>query len=51
MRIRELTIENFRKFRQLTVLSGFDDGLNLVCEPYGRSRRGGGTRRCSDGAG
>jgi DNA repair exonuclease SbcCD ATPase subunit len=33
MRIRELTIENFRKFRQLTVLSGFDDGLNLVCEP------------------
>lgn len=33
MRIRELSIENFRKFRQLTVLTGFDEGLNLVCEP------------------
>lgn len=33
MRIRELTIENFRKFRKPTVLTGFDGGLNLVCEP------------------
>ena len=33
MRIRELSIENFRKFRKLTVLNGFDNGLNLVCEP------------------
>lgn len=33
MRIRELSIENFRIFRKPTVLSGFDDGLNLVCEP------------------
>ena len=33
MRIRELSIENFRKFRKPTVLTGFDDGLNLVCEP------------------
>lgn len=33
MRIRELSIENFRKFRKPTVLTGFNDGLNLVCEP------------------
>lgn len=32
MRIRELEIENFRKFRQPVRLSGFADGLNLVCE-------------------
>ncbi|MFG1378413.1 AAA family ATPase [Xanthobacter autotrophicus] len=33
MRIRRLTIENFRKFRAPVVLEGFADGLNLVCEP------------------
>ncbi|MFG1243216.1 AAA family ATPase [Xanthobacter sp. V7C-4] len=33
MRIRRLTIENFRKFRSPVVLEGFADGLNLVCEP------------------
>lgn len=33
MRIRELTIENFRKFRRPITLAGFSDGLNLVCEP------------------
>jgi len=33
MLIRELKIENFRKFRQPVHLSGFGDGLNLVCEP------------------
>jgi hypothetical protein len=32
MRIRTLSIENFRKFREAVRLSGFDDGLNLVCE-------------------
>lgn len=32
MRIRELRIENFRKFRQPLHLTGFEDGLNLVCE-------------------
>lgn len=32
MRIRELRIENFRKFRQPLLLTGFEDGLNLVCE-------------------
>ncbi len=32
MRVRELEIENFRKFRRLVRLTGFDDGLNLVCE-------------------
>ncbi len=32
MRIRELRIENFRKFRQPLHLAGFDDGLNLICE-------------------
>lgn len=32
MLIRELKIENFRKFRQPVHLSGFGDGLNLVCE-------------------
>lgn len=32
MRIRELHIENFRKFRQPLHLTGFEDGLNLVCE-------------------
>jgi energy-coupling factor transporter ATP-binding protein EcfA2 len=33
MRICELTIENFRKFRQPVTLSGFSKGLNLVSEP------------------
>lgn len=33
MRIRELGIENFRKFRQPVRLTGFGEGLNLVCEP------------------
>jgi DNA repair exonuclease SbcCD ATPase subunit len=33
MLIRELKIENFRKFRQPVHLSGFGSGLNLVCEP------------------
>lgn len=33
MLIRELGIENFRKFRQPVRLTGFGDGLNLVCEP------------------
>ncbi len=33
MIVRELGIENFRKFRQPTRLTGFDNGLNLVCEP------------------
>jgi hypothetical protein len=32
MKIRELRIENFRKFRQPLLLTGFEDGLNLVCE-------------------
>jgi hypothetical protein len=32
MRVRELEVENFRKFRQPVRLAGFDDGLNLVCE-------------------
>lgn len=32
MQIRELSIENFRKFRQPLRLSGLEDGLNLVCE-------------------
>ena len=32
MRVRELEIENFRKFRQPVRLAGFADGLNLVCE-------------------
>jgi energy-coupling factor transporter ATP-binding protein EcfA2 len=33
MLIRELGIENFRKFRQPVRLAGFGDGLNLVCAP------------------
>ena len=33
MLIRDLTIENFRKFRGIVRLGGFTDGLNLVCEP------------------
>lgn len=33
MIVRELGIENFRKFRQPIRLTGFDNGLNLVCEP------------------
>lgn len=33
MKIRALKVENFRKFRQATELTGFSDGLNLVCEP------------------
>lgn len=32
MKIRELRIENFRKFRQPLHLTAFEDGLNLVCE-------------------
>ena len=32
MRIRDLKIENFRKFRQPIHLTGFEDGLNLVSE-------------------
>lgn len=32
MRIRELGIENFRKFRQPIRLIGFENGLNLVCD-------------------
>lgn len=32
MRVRALEIENFRKFRQPVHLTGFADGLNLVCE-------------------
>lgn len=33
MMVRELKIENFRKFRRPVTLAGFTDGLNLVCEP------------------
>lgn len=33
MHIRELGIENFRRFRKPLRLAGFEDGLNLVCEP------------------
>lgn len=33
MLIRELGVENFRKFRQPMRVAGFSDGLNLVCEP------------------
>lgn len=33
MKVRELAIQNFRKFRQPVRLAGFADGLNLVCEP------------------
>ena len=33
MKVRELGIQNFRKFRQPVRLTGFADGLNLVCEP------------------
>lgn len=33
MKIRELTIENFRLFQTPFKLSGFADGLNLICEP------------------
>lgn len=33
MILRELAIQNFRKFRDPVRLSGFTDGLNLVCEP------------------
>lgn len=32
MRIHELTIENFRKFRQPLRLAGFEPGLNLLCD-------------------
>ncbi|SDH44005.1 DNA repair exonuclease SbcCD ATPase subunit [Bradyrhizobium sp. Rc2d] len=32
MLIRELAIENFRKFRRPIRLAGFEDGLNLVCD-------------------
>jgi hypothetical protein len=33
MRIRELTIENFRRFQTPFTLNGFADGLNIICEP------------------
>jgi len=33
MKIRALQAENFRKFRDPISLTGFHDGLNLVCEP------------------
>ena len=33
MRIRDLSIENFRKFRRPVQLTGFEAGLNLVSEP------------------
>lgn len=33
MKIRELGLHNFRKFRQPVRLDGLVDGLNLVCEP------------------
>lgn len=33
MRIRELRVDNFRKFRKPVRLADFGDGLNLVCEP------------------
>jgi chromosome segregation ATPase len=33
MKIRELKLHNFRKFRQAIRLEGLVDGLNLVCEP------------------
>ncbi len=32
MKIRSLSVENFRKFRDPMQLEGFADGLNLVCE-------------------
>ena len=39
MKVRAITIENFRKFRLPVTLSGFGDGLNLICEPneFGKS--------------
>jgi hypothetical protein len=33
LRIRSIEIENFRKFRRATRISGFTDGLNIVIEP------------------
>lgn len=33
MRVRELRVDNFRKFRKPVRLADFGDGLNLVCEP------------------
>lgn len=33
MKIRDLELRNFRKFRQAVRLEGLKDGLNLVCEP------------------
>lgn len=33
MKIREIEINNFRKFRQPKTISGFSDGLNIVVEP------------------
>lgn len=32
MKVRSLSVENFRKFRDPMLLEGFADGLNLVCE-------------------
>lgn len=33
LRIRSIEIENFRKFRNVSRISGFTDGLNIVVEP------------------
>jgi hypothetical protein len=39
MKIRGLALENFRKFRAPVRLSGFTDGLNMICEAneFGKS--------------
>lgn len=39
MKIRRLTLENFRKFRSPVRVAGFGDGLNVICEPneFGKS--------------
>lgn len=39
MKIRSLALENFRKFRAPMRLSGFTDGLNMICEAneFGKS--------------
>ena len=33
MKLRTLTVENFRRFREPFTLSGLTDGLNFICEP------------------
>lgn len=33
MKVRNLTLANFRKFRKPVTISGFSDGLNIVVEP------------------